>query len=94
MENRGSEKKDPLYNLHASHIPRWRYNSGSGVNAAYVAESVGSYTALEFLNMMSGGGLENMSIFALGISPLSECVYCNEPVNHCNSCFGTAFQGR
>ena len=40
-----------------------------GVNASYVAESVGSYTALEFLNMMSGGGLENMSIFALGISP-------------------------
>jgi preprotein translocase subunit SecY len=40
-----------------------------GVNAAYVAERVGSYTALEFLNMMSGGGLENMSIFALGISP-------------------------
>lgn len=40
-----------------------------GVNASYVAESVGSYTALEFLNMMSGGGLENMSLFALGISP-------------------------
>ena len=40
-----------------------------GVNAAYVAESVANYTALEFLNMMSGGGLENMSIFALGISP-------------------------
>ena len=40
-----------------------------GVNVAYVADSVNSYTALEFLNMMSGGGLENMSIFALGISP-------------------------
>ncbi len=40
-----------------------------GVNTAYIAETVGSYSALGFLNMMSGGGLENMSIFALGISP-------------------------
>ena len=62
-----------------------------GVNASYVAESVGSYTALEFLNMMSGGGLENMSIFALGISP-----YLNASIvmNLLNVCPKTAKKGR
>ncbi|MGI6665255.1 MAG: preprotein translocase subunit SecY [Christensenellaceae bacterium] len=40
-----------------------------GVNVAYIKDMVSEYTALGFLNMMSGGGLESMSIFALGISP-------------------------
>ena len=40
-----------------------------GVNVAYIAEQVNNFTALGFLNMLSGGGLERMSIFALGISP-------------------------
>ena len=40
-----------------------------GVNVAYIGEQVNNYTALGFLNMLSGGGLESMSIFALGISP-------------------------
>ncbi len=40
-----------------------------GVNVAYIADQVNNYTALGFLNMLSGGGLESMSIFALGISP-------------------------
>ena len=40
-----------------------------GVNVAYIAEQVNNFTALGFLNMLSGGGLESMSIFALGISP-------------------------
>ncbi len=40
-----------------------------GVNVSYVAETVNTYTALGYLNMLSGGGLKNMSIFALGISP-------------------------
>ena len=40
-----------------------------GVNVAYIAVQVNNFTALGFLNMLSGGGLESMSIFALGISP-------------------------
>ena len=40
-----------------------------GVNVSYIAEQVNNFTALGFLNMLSGGGLESMSIFALGISP-------------------------
>ena len=40
-----------------------------GVNVAYISEQVNNYTALGFLNLLSGGGLESMSIFALGISP-------------------------
>lgn len=40
-----------------------------GVNVSYIAETVNQYTALGFMNLLSGGGLENFSIFALGISP-------------------------
>ena len=59
-----------------------------GVNASYVAESVGSYTALEFLNMMLGKHV----YFCIGHFSVFECVHCNESVDHCNSCFGTTFQ--
>ena len=40
-----------------------------GVNAAYIAAQVENYSVLGFLNMFSGGGLRNMTIFALGIIP-------------------------
>lgn len=40
-----------------------------GVNVSYISEQINSYTALGFMNLLSGGGLENFSIFALGISP-------------------------
>ncbi len=40
-----------------------------GVNAAYITSQVSSYSALGFLNLLSGGGLSQFSIFAMGISP-------------------------
>ncbi|MDR1620299.1 MAG: preprotein translocase subunit SecY [Clostridiales bacterium] len=40
-----------------------------GVNAAYIQSAVGSYQALGFLNLLSGGSLAQYSIFAMGISP-------------------------
>ena len=40
-----------------------------GVNTQYVASLVEQYSALGFLNMLSGGGLSNMTVFALGITP-------------------------
>jgi len=40
-----------------------------GVNAAAVSAQVSSYSALGFLNLLSGGGLASYTIFAMGISP-------------------------
>ena len=40
-----------------------------GVDVAYIGSKVSEYTALGFLDMFSGGALENMTIFALGITP-------------------------
>ena len=40
-----------------------------GINAAALAERVGSFGALEYLNLFSGGALSNYTIFAMGISP-------------------------
>ena len=40
-----------------------------GTNAAYIASQVENYSLLGFLNVFSGGGLQNMSIFALGVIP-------------------------
>lgn len=40
-----------------------------GVNISYISETVGSYSVLGLLNMFSGGALENMTLFALGITP-------------------------
>lgn len=40
-----------------------------GANVAYISQQVNNYSMLGFLNMFSGGGLERMSIFALGITP-------------------------
>ncbi len=40
-----------------------------GVNVAYITQQVGNYNILGFLNMFSGGALENMTVFALGITP-------------------------
>ena len=42
-----------------------------GVNASYIAEQVANYSVLGFLEMFSGGALGNMTIFALGITPVS-----------------------
>ena len=40
-----------------------------GVDVAYIQSQVGTYSILGFLNMFSGGALENMTLFALGITP-------------------------
>lgn len=40
-----------------------------GVNASVIAQSMGSYDALGFLNLLSGGSFKNFTIFAMGISP-------------------------
>lgn len=40
-----------------------------GVNASFIAQQVGSYDALSFLNLLSGGSFANFTIFAMGISP-------------------------
>ena len=38
-----------------------------GVNAGYIGQMVGQYDALGFLNLLSGGGFKNFTIFAMGI---------------------------
>jgi len=40
-----------------------------GVNAAYIAQAMGSFDALGFLNLLSGGSFKDFTIFAMGISP-------------------------
>ena len=40
-----------------------------GVDVTFIRETVGTYSILGFLNMFSGGALENMTLFALGITP-------------------------
>jgi len=40
-----------------------------GIDVAFIRETVGNYSILGFLNMFSGGALENMTLFALGITP-------------------------
>lgn len=40
-----------------------------GVDVAFVQSQVSQYNMLGFLNMLSGGGLGNMTLFALGIIP-------------------------
>ena len=40
-----------------------------GVNAGYIADQIANYDILGYLNLFSGGGLENMAVFALGITP-------------------------
>lgn len=40
-----------------------------GVNAAVIAQSMGKYDALGFLDLLSGGSFKNFTIFAMGISP-------------------------
>ena len=40
-----------------------------GVDAAYISEMVGKYDMLGFLNVMTGGGFGEFTIFAMGIQP-------------------------
>ena len=40
-----------------------------GVNTSVIADAISKYDILGFLNLFSGGGLENMAVFALGITP-------------------------
>ena len=40
-----------------------------GVDAAYISEMVGRYDMLGFLNVMTGGGFGEFTIFAMGIQP-------------------------
>ncbi len=40
-----------------------------GVNVDYIAQKVGEYDILGFLDLFSGGSLSNLTIFALGIVP-------------------------
>ncbi|MEI6100726.1 MAG: preprotein translocase subunit SecY, partial [Eubacteriales bacterium] len=40
-----------------------------GTNIAYVAQQVANKQILGFLNLLSGGALSNLTIFALGIVP-------------------------
>ncbi len=40
-----------------------------GVNASYIAQQVGQYDALGFLNLLSGGSFADFTIFAMGITP-------------------------
>lgn len=40
-----------------------------GVNVAFIAEKVNNMNILGFLNMLSGGALGNLTVFALGIVP-------------------------
>ena len=65
-----------------------------GVNVAYIAEQVNNFTALGFLNMLSGGGLESMSIFALGISPYLNASIIMNLLTSGNSCPGAHGQRR
>ena len=40
-----------------------------GVNIAAVSEAVKSFSVLDFMNMMTGGSFQNMTIMAMGITP-------------------------
>ena len=40
-----------------------------GINIAAVASAVKDYSILDFMNMMTGGSFQNMSIMAMGITP-------------------------
>lgn len=40
-----------------------------GINLGRVADAVSSYSVLDFMNMMTGGSFQNMSIMAMGITP-------------------------
>lgn len=40
-----------------------------GINVAAVASAVKDYSILDFMNMMTGGSFQNMSIMAMGITP-------------------------
>ncbi len=40
-----------------------------GINVAAVSEAVKSFSILDFMNMMTGGSFQNMTIMAMGISP-------------------------
>ena len=40
-----------------------------GINVAQVGEAVSKYSILDFMNMMTGGSFQNMSIMAMGITP-------------------------
>lgn len=40
-----------------------------GVNPAYIAEMVGKYDILGFMDIMSGGSFANFTLFAMGIAP-------------------------
>lgn len=40
-----------------------------GINIAEVANAVSQYSILDFMNMMTGGSFQNMSIMAMGITP-------------------------
>ena len=40
-----------------------------GVNAAYVASQVDSYSMLGFLDLLSGGSFSDYSLFAMGVTP-------------------------
>ena len=42
---------------------------GTNVTIPWVAQQIGDLGFLEIFNLMSGGGLRNFSIFALGVSP-------------------------
>ncbi len=40
-----------------------------GINSSVIQSAIANYDILGFLNLFSGGGLENMTVFALGITP-------------------------
>ena len=40
-----------------------------GVNIAAVSDAVKSFSVLDFMNMMTGGSFQNMTIMAMGITP-------------------------
>ena len=40
-----------------------------GVNIAAVSDAVKNFSVLDFMNMMTGGSLQNMTIMAMGITP-------------------------
>lgn len=40
-----------------------------GINVAQVSDAVSTYSILDFMNMMTGGSFQNMSIMAMGITP-------------------------
>lgn len=40
-----------------------------GINVSAVASAVKDYSILDFMNMMTGGSFQNMSIMAMGITP-------------------------